>query len=51
MEISTNQYQVASLEGTDQAVTIIQEAEQALKQVTGDAITLIAYEKAEQKTQ
>lgn len=44
MEISTDKYKVAPLDKGDEAVAIIKEAEESLKRMTGEKITLIAYE-------
>ncbi|WP_281883701.1 hypothetical protein [Paenibacillus sp. YYML68] len=47
MKIETNQYEIAPLTQTNEALRIIQEAESKLAQLTGDEITLIAYTQAE----
>lgn len=49
MDISTDRYKIAPLDQQEQAVTIIKEAEAAIAKATGNEITLIAYEKSEEK--
>ncbi|MEF2964625.1 hypothetical protein V3851_02185 [Paenibacillus sp. M1] len=44
MKISTEQYQVAPLKQAAEAVAVIKEAEKTLQRITGEEITLIAYE-------
>jgi len=48
MNNSDDHYQVASLDDTAKAITIIKEAEDRLTQITGHEVTLIAYEKNEE---
>lgn len=50
MKIETNAYQIARLpeQSESEVVDIIQEAESKLAQLTGNAITLIAYSKSEE---
>lgn len=45
MNIITDSYKIAPLEGTTQALTIIKNAESEIARITGKNITLIAYEK------
>ncbi|SDF03180.1 hypothetical protein SAMN04488542_10512 [Fontibacillus panacisegetis] len=49
MNILTDNYKLASLNNDEQAVTVIQEAEATINRITGNKITLIAYEKTENK--
>ncbi|MNI24053.1 hypothetical protein D3C76_1725240 [compost metagenome] len=47
MNILTDTYKLAPLNNDDQAVVVIQEAEAMIHRITGNKITLIAYEKTE----
>lgn len=49
VEISTDKYKVAPLDKGAEAVAIIKEAEESLKRMTGEKITLIAYEETEKE--
>lgn len=49
MNIIVENYKFAPLEETEQAVTIIKDAEAEIAKITGTPITLIAYEKTEKK--
>ncbi|MNO85266.1 hypothetical protein D3C76_766370 [compost metagenome] len=48
MNIQSDQYQIAPLNGDDQTLKAIKEAEQRLYDLTGKEVTLIAYEKKEE---
>ncbi|WP_181438869.1 hypothetical protein [Paenibacillus sambharensis] len=48
MEIKTDQYTIAPLNGHEQAVDVIQQAEDAIAELTGQRVTLIAYERNEE---
>ncbi|WP_198402169.1 hypothetical protein [Paenibacillus crassostreae] len=47
MNIQSDQYQIAPLNGDDQTLKAIQEAEARLYDLTGKEVTLIAYEKSQ----
>lgn len=49
VDISTDTYQIAPLNDQKQAVAIIKEAEAAIAEATGNEVTLIAYEKSENR--
>jgi hypothetical protein len=44
MNIQTDQYQIAPLQASHKAIEVIQEAENAIAEVTGKKVTLIAYQ-------
>ncbi|AHV98342.1 hypothetical protein [Paenibacillus sabinae] len=46
MDIHSDSYKVAALEDQRDAVEIIQNAETRIAQLTGNPVTLIAYEKS-----
>ncbi|WP_438444566.1 hypothetical protein [Gorillibacterium sp. sgz5001074] len=48
MKIETNDYQIAPLAASQEAVEVIREAEDVIAQLTGNRVTLIAYEKREE---
>lgn len=47
MDIRTDDYRIAPLNGNEDIVSAIQTAEAAIAEKTGKEITLIAYEKSE----
>ncbi|MNN51512.1 hypothetical protein D3C81_1661520 [compost metagenome] len=47
MNILTDNYKLAPLNNDEQAVAVIQEAEATINRITGNKVTLIAYEKTE----
>ncbi|CAM4446100.1 hypothetical protein [Paenibacillus tarimensis] len=47
MKIHTDEYTIAPLNGHEQAVDLIQQAEDAIAELTGQRVTLIAYERNE----
>ncbi|MNN34182.1 hypothetical protein D3C81_1479770 [compost metagenome] len=47
MNILTDNYKLAPLNNDEQAVAVIQEAEATINRLTGNTITLIAYEKTD----
>ena len=47
MQIFTNQYQIAPLEGHEEALKLLEQAETSIAKLTGREVTLIAYEKSE----
>ncbi|GAA0135840.1 hypothetical protein YSY43_26800 [Paenibacillus sp. YSY-4.3] len=49
MNISTDTYKIAPLNDQEQAVALIKEAEAAIAEATGNEVTLIAYEKSENR--
>ncbi|GGH26101.1 hypothetical protein [Paenibacillus segetis] len=49
MNINTDSYKIAPLDGTTQALAIIKNAESEIAKITGNHVTLIAYEKSEKK--
>lgn len=48
MKISTDNYQIATLNEEEQALAIIRKAESAIAELTGHTVTLIAYEQSEE---
>lgn len=47
MKIETDQYQIAPLAASREAIEVIREAESVIAELTGNPVTLIAYEKKE----
>ncbi|WP_199925613.1 hypothetical protein [Paenibacillus bouchesdurhonensis] len=48
MDISTDRYKIAPLNHEVEAIAIIQKAEAAIADATGNKITLIAFEESEE---
>lgn len=44
MNIQTDQYQIAPLQASNKAIEVIREAENAIAEMTGKKVTLIAYQ-------
>ncbi|MBP1999256.1 hypothetical protein J2Z69_000275 [Paenibacillus shirakamiensis] len=51
MHIDTNEYKVAQLQQSPQALELLQKTEEAMKELTGRTITLIAYQKSREDEQ
>lgn len=49
MDIHSDSYQVASLNEQESAVELIRQAEEGISRLTGQTVTLIAYEKKEDR--
>lgn len=47
MKIETDDYKIAPLSAAEEAVEVIREAEEVIATLTGNRVTLIAYEKTD----
>ncbi|GGG23635.1 hypothetical protein [Paenibacillus abyssi] len=48
MDINTDSYKVAPINDYERAIEIIKQAEASIAELTGNPVTLIAYEKTEE---
>jgi hypothetical protein len=49
MKIESDKYQIAPLSSLEKAVEVIREAESVIAGLTGNKVTLIAYEKTDEE--